>query len=117
MITRITIEEKEVQLHWKSRVEKVMEYVEEHLSEDLSLGTVSRNLNYNKSTLKHIFKKHLQVSYHAYVERKRMDKAFQLLSEGKWIKEVMPETGYRNHSTFNKAFKKRFKYPPGYFRK
>jgi AraC-like DNA-binding protein len=46
-----------------------------------------------------------------------MDKALQLLKEGKWIKEVIPATGYKNRSTFNNAFIKAFKHPPSYFKK
>lgn len=117
MITKVNIQQKEEWLHWKTRVEKVKEYVQEHISEDLRITTVSRTLQYNKFTLRNIFKEQQHESYHHYVERKRMEKALQLLLEGKWIKEVMSETGYRHSSTFNKAFKKRFNNPPGHFRK
>jgi AraC-like DNA-binding protein len=40
-----------------------------------------------------------------------------LLSEGKWVKEAIPEAGYKNRSTFNNAFKKRFKHTPGFYKK
>lgn len=117
MNTPNSIQPKEEMPQWKTRVEKVMEYVDNHLSEDLRIATVSEKLNLNKFTLRNIFKEHQHETFHAYVERKRMDKALQMLNEGKWVKEIMPETGYRNHSTFNLAFKKRFKYPPRHFRK
>jgi AraC-like DNA-binding protein len=117
MITRVNIQQKEELLHWKTRVEKVKQYIETHLSEDLHLTTVSKKLEYNKFTLRNIFKEQQHESYHGYVERKRMEKALNLLLGGKWIKEVMSETGYRHSSTFNKAFKKRYNNPPGHFRK
>lgn len=117
MADMVTVKNTEELLHWKTRVEKIKDYVEEHLPGDLGTTMVSRQLNLNKFTLQHIFKQQQQETYREYVERIRMDKALQLLKEGKWVKEVMSETGYKNRSTFNTAFKKRYKYPPGYFKR
>jgi two-component system response regulator YesN len=103
--------------HWKTRVEKVKEYVSENLDGDLRITTVCEKFDLNRSTLQHIFKEQQQETYREYVERMRIEKAFQLLIEGKWVKEVFPATGYRNWSTFSKAFKKRYKYPPAFFKK
>jgi AraC-like DNA-binding protein len=46
-----------------------------------------------------------------------MERAFQLLEEGKWVKEVIPAVGYKNKCTFNNAFKKRFKHSARFFKK
>jgi len=104
-------------LYWKTRVEKVKEYVSENLAGDLRIITVSEKFNLNKSTLQHIFKEQQKETYHEYVERMRMDKALHLLKEGKWVKEVISEIGYRNWGTFNIAFKKQYKYAPSFFKK
>jgi AraC-like DNA-binding protein len=117
MITRVTIQQKEELLYWKTRVEKVKEYVSENLAGDLRIITVSEKFNLNKSTLQHIFKEQQKETYREYVERMRMDKALHLLKEGKWVKEVSLATGYNNRVAFYKAFKKRFQYAPGYFKK
>jgi len=117
MITRVTIQQKEELLYWKTRVEKVKEYVSENLAGDLRIITVSEKFNLNKSTLQHIFKEQQKETYREYVERMRMDKALHLLKEGKWVKEVSLATGYNNRVAFYKAFKKRFQYSPGYFKK
>ena len=103
--------------HGKTRVEKVKEYVSENLAGDLRIITVSEKFNLNKSTLQHIFKEQQKETYREYVERMRMDKALHLLKEGKWVKEVSLATGYNNRVAFYKAFKKRFQYSPGYFKK
>ena len=104
-------------LHWKTRVEKVKEYVSQNLGGDLRITTVCEKFNLNQFTLQHIFKEQQKETYREYVERIRMEKALQLLKEGKWVKEVFPATGYRNWSTFSRAFKKRYKYPPAFFKK
>jgi AraC-like DNA-binding protein len=103
--------------HWKTRVEKVKEYVSENLRGDLRITTVCKEFDLNKSTLHHIFKEQQKETYREYVERMRMEKALHLLKEGKWVKEVIPEIGYRNWGTFNVAFKKKYKYAPSFFKK
>jgi AraC-like DNA-binding protein len=70
----------------------------------------------NETTLRHLFQKQEDESFRGYVERMRMTKALQLLSGGKWVKEVIREAKYKNRSTFNNAFKKRFKHTPGFFK-
>lgn len=112
-----TIQNSEEALYYKSRVERVKEYVSANLAANLSIGTVAEKFGINKTTLRQVFKKHQQETYREYVERMRMDKALHLLKEGKWVKEVFPETGYRNWGTFNIAFKKKYKYPPSFFKK
>ena len=104
-------------LHWKTRVDKVKEYVSENLAGDLHITTVCEKLNLNQFTLQHIFKEQQKETYRAYVERIRMEKALQLLKEGKWVKEVMDATGYKNRGTFNRAFKKRYRLPAIFFKK
>jgi len=104
-------------LHWKTRVEKVKQYVSENLDADLRITTVAEKFNLNKFTLQHIFKEQQHETYHEHVERIRMEKALQLLKEGKWVKEAMNLTGYKNRSTFNLAFKKKYQHPPGFFKK
>ena len=101
----------------QNRVEKIKTYLANNLTHDLSIAAVSQKFEVSASTLRHIFKNHQQQSYRHYLEGLRMDKALEFLKEGKWVKEVMTATGYRNRSTFNNAFKKRFNYPASHFKK
>ena len=117
MPTKVFIHDADELLHWQTRVEKVKEYVLENLTGDLRIITVCKKLNLNKFTLGHIFKEQQKETYREYVERMRMDKALHLLKEGKWVKEVITATGYKNRGTFNIAFKKRYKFPPAFFKK
>lgn len=111
------IENEDELLHWKSRVERIKEYVWANLTRDLRAGTVAGKFGLKEATLRHLFQKQEDESFHGYVERMRMAKAIQLLREGKWVKEVIREAGYKNRGTFNNAFKKRFKHTPGFFKK
>ncbi|HCN84942.1 MAG TPA: hypothetical protein DIT07_15195 [Sphingobacteriaceae bacterium] len=117
MPNRIFIQDADELLHWQTRVEKVKEYVFENLAGDLRITTACKKFDLNKFTLQHIFKEQQKETYCEYVERIRMEKALHLLKEGKWVKEVIPATGYRNWSTFDRAFKRRYTYPPAFFKK
>ena len=113
----IPIQDEQARSLEKGRVEKIKEYLVGNVEKDLSMAAVAAKFQLSVSSLQHIFKKDQQQSYRQYVENLRMIKAMHLLKEGKWVKEVINATGYKNRATFNNAFKKRFKHPPGYFRK
>ncbi len=117
MQTAVNRENEDELLHWQSRVERIKEYAEANLGRDLSARTVAAKFDLNEGTFRHLFQKEEGETYHIYVERMRLTKALQLLREGKWVKEVMAATGYKNRGTFNNAFKKRYKHSPGFFKK
>ena len=103
--------------HCQRRGDKIKDYISANLGGDLSLATVSQKFELSTSTLKHIFKKYTGNSYHHHVEELRMKKAVELITQGQRIQQAMYATGYHNRPTFNEAFKKKFKHPPGHFRK
>lgn len=117
MITTVNIEQKEELLHWKTRVEKVKDYVNENIAGPLDASSVALKMKLTPFTLQSVFKKCEGETFHQYVEKVRMQKALQLLCEGKWVKEVIVATGYKHRATFDKAFKRRYKYPAAYFKK
>jgi AraC-like DNA-binding protein len=117
MITKVNIQQKEELLHWKTRVEKIKDYVTENLASPLDASSVAQQMKLTSFTLQSVFKKHEGETFRQYVEKVRMERAFQLLAEGKWVKEIIVATGYKHRATFEKAFKKRYKYPAAYFKK
>jgi AraC-like DNA-binding protein len=104
-------------LQWQSRVERIKNYVNENLSAKLDASSVASRMKLTSYTLQTIFKKCEGETFHKYVERVKMQKALELLAEGKWVKEIMAYTGYKHRATFDKAFKRRYKVPAAYFKK
>jgi two-component system response regulator YesN len=117
MAAKIIIQDSGELFHWQSRVEKIKAYVNENLDGRLDASSVALKMKLTRFTLQFIFKKYEGETFHQYVEKVRMEKAFQLLSEGKWVKEVVVATGYKHRATFDKAFKRKYKYPAAYFKK
>jgi AraC-type DNA-binding domain-containing proteins len=113
------IKNKEIEvLRDQSRVEKIRQYIADHLATDLSAATVAQTFGLSISSLQHIFKRYQQQTYQHYLEETRMTKAFELITqEDKRINEAMYATGYNNRVTFNIAFKKRFKHSPRHFKR
>lgn len=81
-------------------------YLQEHLSEDITLQTLAEEFHLNPSYISQLFKNELGMKYHDYLTKLRMDKARTLLaSTGKSITEIAGETGFRDYRVFTKVFK------------
>lgn len=104
-----TIEEKQI--------DKIIQFILSHLHTDLKVAVVANIFEISAATLQNLFNKYLHQSFQHFIEDKRMTRAFELLMQGRRIKEIMQQTGYAYRSAFNKAFLKKFKHPPSFFRK
>jgi two-component system, response regulator YesN len=101
-----------------NRIEQVKKYINENIKSDLRAAIISQKFELSISSLQHLFRKYQLQSCHQYIQDVRLNRAFELITkEGKRISEAMYAVGYENRSTFNTAFKKKFKHRPGRFRK
>ena len=92
-------------------------YLQEHLSEDITLQTLAEEFHLNPSYISQLFKNELGMKYHDYLTKLRMDKARALLaSTGKSITEIAGETGFRDYRVFTKVFKSAEGESPSAFR-
>lgn len=100
-----------------NRIARIKKYIEENISSDLHARATAKKFKISVSSLQHFFQEKEHLSYHSYIEQIRMDKAFQLLTtEDVSVKEVMYACGYKHRTTFNNAFRKKFKHSPKYFK-
>ena len=99
----------------KCRFRRIKKYIHCNLSADLSAAVVAEKFDLSISTLLHTFRNYSERTYQQYVADIRIHNALRIINKGGRVKEAMFKTGYKNRSTFNNAFKKRFKYTPGYF--
>ena len=91
-------------------VERVKQYVQQHLSdEDLNVQTVSENLFVNMSYMSSTFKKVCGQGLHDYIFTARMEKAYQIiLTTDADTQEVASATGFKNPVYFGRCLKKHF---------
>ncbi|MFB2893512.1 helix-turn-helix domain-containing protein [Aerosakkonemataceae cyanobacterium BLCC-F50] len=91
----------------KYKLKQTIEYIEQHLGEEISLEAIANHLNMSQYYFCHLFKQSMGVSPYQYVLRHRIDKAKQLLKQRKLtITDVALECGFANQTHFTKHFRK-----------
>jgi AraC-like DNA-binding protein/mannose-6-phosphate isomerase-like protein (cupin superfamily) len=99
-------------VQYDENIGKVIDYINEHISEDLSIDKLSSEFYISKYYLMHKFKKQTGYSIHNYILQKRLILAGPLIREGKPATEVSIECGFKDYSNFIRAFKKMYGLPP-----
>ncbi len=85
---------------------RVTIYVEEHLTEQLSLELLDEEAQLSKYQLIRRFQNEKEITPWKYVISKRIEKAKQLLEEGQSPGQVAAETCFYDQSHFSKSFRK-----------
>lgn len=95
-----------------------LEYIENHLGDDIRTEDVAAACYCSKSTLEKLFRCVNRISVHDYVIRRRMMKAAKLLAADpdKTILEIALECGYGTHESFTRTFKQVWNRKPSEFR-
>lgn len=97
---------------------KVMNYLEHHYTEDISLDSVASALFLNKNYIAHVFKDETGSSPMDYTISLRMSHAKALLMEtDQSISDIAVKCGYTDFTYFSKQFKKNTGLSPSMFRK
>lgn len=98
-------------------VKNVMLYIQENLTENLSLDHISTKFYHNGSYISHLFKKHTGLSLRDYILDRRIECAKQLLSSGSNVSETCYGAGFSDYSNFIRSFTKVAGISPGKYRK
>lgn len=102
----------------KTVVKKVVEYIETHLDEDLSLDKIADELNYSKFYVARAFNEETSGTVYKYIQRRRLTLAARKLVETKQpIVEIAYEAHYDSQQAFTTAFKQLYKCTPKTYRK
>lgn len=89
-----------------SIIATLVEFINSHLEEDLSLERLAQIVNYSEYYICRIFKKVTQYTLNNYIVEKRVEKATHYLKTGLPINKVAEKVGFNNYSYFYKSFKK-----------
>ncbi|WP_411030440.1 GyrI-like domain-containing protein [Spongiimicrobium sp. 3-5] len=114
----MTIAKKEVQEDYKSRINRVFQFIDENLDVDLSLNTISEIAFFSPYHFHRIFKFITGETLKVYVNRRKVEKsALDLLHKNITTTEIAHKYGFSDNSSFSKAFKKFFGISPTEFKK
>ena len=86
----------------------IIEYLNDNLTEDISIDTLAEQFFLSRYYLMHAFKEETGYTIGNYLATKRLPLAKDLIAAGKHITEVCYACGYKNYSTFSRAYKKNF---------
>lgn len=91
---------------------RVLDYLENHLSDKLTLESVAASFDVSKSTLTQLFRKKLDISFYSYLTKRRLAAAKSLILRGVPLEQVGKQVGFKEHSAFYRAFKQEFGIAP-----
>lgn len=91
---------------------EVIEYINGHLFEDISLDMLSEKFYLSKVHLTRKFKSYVGTTIWEYISTKRLIKAKELLKGGKWPTDVAEACGFNDYSTFYRAYKQKYGISP-----
>ncbi len=98
---------------------KILMYVNDNFTKNISLASVSAELGYNKSYISRYFKRSFGIGLTSYITMSRLKNALMLMHEGKHtLTYCALESGFNSVRTFYRAFSEEFNCTPGeYFEK
>lgn len=102
----------ESDLTYDRQIEELLKYINTHLGEDLSNDSLAKKFYLSKYYLMHRFKDATGYTLHSYIEQKRLLRASELIKDGLPAMKAAEKCGFREYSTFLRAFKRSFHIAP-----
>ncbi len=96
----------------EGRISEVIQYINRHLTEPLSLDALSDRFYISKYSLLHDFKNYANISVHQYILSKRVLYAQQLMQEGDAPGLTARRCGFNDYAGFYRAFTRQVKISP-----
>lgn len=90
----------------------ILDYLNEHLTENLSIEKLADTFYLNRYYLMHTFKEETGYTIGHYITTKRLFMARGLIDGGMPVTNACYESGFKNYSTFFRAYKKNFNATP-----
>lgn len=92
---------------YSDKIDKATRYINENLTNDLSIQSIAESINISKSVLYRDFRKYFNCTVNEYVNALRVDRAALLLAESEMsVEEIAGATGFSSSSYFGKTFKR-----------
>ncbi|MBR5192205.1 MAG: helix-turn-helix transcriptional regulator [Clostridia bacterium] len=102
----------------KPLINLVIQFIKEHLVEELTVKEIAKELNVNANYLSTLFHKEMNLKIIEFINKERIDQAITLLKNTNLqVQEIARLVGYNESSYFTKTFKKVCNKSPKDYRK
>ena len=91
-----------------SPISGIAEYISQNLRASLHINTLAEMLHISPSGVTHLFKKEFGIPMHRYILQKRLVQAQRLIKEGEALTKIYADVGFRDYSSFYKAYLRYF---------
>ncbi len=89
-------------------VDEILRYINTHLDQDLTIDRLAEQFFLSRSYLMHCFRSETGYTVHNYILQKRLLFASDLIRGGIPITEACYRCGFKDYSTFSRAYRKLF---------
>ncbi len=100
------------QAEGNSLYQNIVYYIESHLEDELTLDEIGNAFFVSKYHIAHIFKENMGISVRQYISKKRLKVCKEAIESGMSIKEAFLVSGFKEYSSFFRAFRKEFGISP-----
>lgn len=95
---------------------KVLHYINEHYTQDITIESISNEFHISKSSLSHKFKEYVNKSIYEYILYKRIILAKELMYRDNSLTEIAYKCGFADYSNFLRVFTKNTGLSPKQYR-
>lgn len=98
------------------KIQTLLQFINDHLFDELTIDSLAEHFYMSKHYMMRRFKAETGYSVHRYIISKRLLRARCLLSEELPLTQICYDCGFRDYSTFSRAFKEMFRMSPKDYR-
>lgn len=97
-------------------IDQITALIEGKYATHFTIGDLSKQLYVSNSTISHLFKQKMGVSFYRYVTQRRLIAAKPLIEKGTPLEDVCLQVGFSDYSGFYRAFKQEYGISPRQYR-